>query len=166
DSIAIYSPNPASNLKFLDLTIRSWGYMGIDVAHASNVQVLRCTITDIVYAGVLYDSVNGGTIANNTISNCHGDPVGLGYTSCYGIAVSRESTDGELTTDPNSRNVTISGNTVSDVPSEGIDSHGGQNLTFSGNKVYRCDIGIAVLASTDYAGNYVYPPTNCLIVGN
>jgi parallel beta-helix repeat protein len=154
---------PRANLSFTNLVLKHWED-GIGVSHASNAKIANCTISDIVYAGVEFDSVTGGVITNNTISNCHGDT--LGHPTCYGIAVSRNVGPGELTSDPNSSNVTVSNNTISDVAWEGIDTHGGQNLSFIGNKLYRCLNGIAVMSSTNFAGTYVYPPVNCTVDGN
>jgi hypothetical protein len=157
NALAIWSGGAAyGNQSFTNLVVNHW-HDGIAVSHATNANTTGCTISDIVYSGVDYASVQGGVIANNTISNCHGDP--LGDTSCYGIAVSRNVYAGELTDDPNSSYVTVSNNTVSDVAWEGIDTHGGQNLSFIGNKLYRCLNGIAVMSSTNYAGTYVYPPS-------
>lgn len=128
--------SPFVGVTIEDCQFSTWGEDAIYAEFANNLSIRNNFIEKIYYAGMYMLSVDGGVISGNTVDTVIGTP------NAYGIAVSR---DGDHPQDPRSRNITIQGNTVRNVPNwEGIDTHAGENLVISGNTVESSRIGIAV----------------------
>ena len=96
----------------------------------SNFSIKRSRVHDVEYAGIRVLSGANGVISGNTVVN-----VGVGgalATNAYGIDIEAISNG----IDPQSHDITISNNTVRNVPTwHGIDTHGGYDLRISGNSV-------------------------------
>jgi hypothetical protein len=75
---------------------------------------------------------------------------------------------GELVSQPRSAYVTVTGNRVSGVPTwEGLDTHSGSHIVFSGNRISDTFFGIAVVASRTAAhADYVYAPQAVTVSDN
>jgi len=130
--------SPIVNLRVVDNIIRSFGFYGIFLWHVTDFEVSGNRVADIWYAGVAGLSVTRGLISGNIVTNIVGSP------NAYGIALSRYETD-SLATEPRSSDVLVSGNIVRSVPNwVGLDTHGGQRLTFCGNLVTETKLGIGI----------------------
>jgi hypothetical protein len=150
---------PIQNLLVKNCRIRNWGYFGVHAKHVHNARTVDCTINDIRYAGVIYMSVVGGEVTDNTIDNIVGSPL------AYGITLNREEL-ADLVTAPRTENVPVSGNKVSNIPNwEAIDTHGGKGCPITGNTIRATSQGI-VLAPADALGVQTWAPINCPVTGN
>jgi len=160
------APTYISNFSIKNCKFLNFGSAAVHIQYASNIIVDNNTIDGGVYIGVGLDSCSYFTISNNLISDISG--TGVPVLNAYGIYASRLTDDsGELVSQPRSQYGTITGNVVRKVPTwEGLDTHGGDNIVFTGNTVYQCKFGIAVGGSKNSAGSYAYAPTNCTVSGN
>jgi parallel beta-helix repeat protein len=160
------APTYISNFGIKNCKFLAFGSAAVHIQYASNIIVDNNTIDGGIYIGVGLDSCSYFTISNNLISDISG--VGVPVVNAYGIYASRLTDDsGELVSQPRSQYGAITGNVVRKVPTwEGLDTHGGDNIVFTGNTVYQCKFGIAVGASKNSAGTYTYAPTNCTVSGN
>ena len=159
------SGSPLMGLVIRNCHISSVGKEGIEANHASGAIISNNTNEDVAYAGIVVFSAAGGSISDNTIRR-------IGYTApeaelpgggnAYGIMVNDQG--GAPSTD-----VLVSGNTVEDVPTwHGLDTHGGQRISFINNIVRRCRRGLFITSSpasgahaTDIvvAGNQILSPS-------
>lgn len=149
-----------SNITIQNCKIHSNTYGALYLWFVINVKIDHNEIYDFPYEGVFLFSCRDGKITNNIITNIHG--TGTPGLNAYGI-----SATANLITDTAyvSKNIEISGNHIKDVPTwEGIDTHGGQNLTIRNNHVENCKYAILV-------GNYnlsgvLSTPRNIIIDNN
>lgn len=153
--------SPLAGITVENCTISRVGMYGVHLAFVNGFTVSNNKISDIGYAGVIGLSVAGGSIDTNDIKNILAGFSGNGY----GIALSRAEAN-SLSTDPRSSNVTVTKNRVADVPWEGIDTHGGENLVISLNQVYHCTVGIAVVGSDNASNVTTWGPKNVEVIGN
>lgn len=113
-------------------------------------------ISSFLYSGIMLLSVEDTTVANNTVANAvMKSPV----VNVYGIAATDDTNESAT----RSRNVKITGNTVKNIPWEGIDTHGGDGIVITGNTVESCLRGIALVTGNE---TRVTVPTNCVVTGN
>jgi parallel beta-helix repeat protein len=135
------------------LTIENCSITGFNVAmeldYVTNVTVKNCTITGAWYDGIRIMSGIGGTVSDNTVSfigpqsqaasnACAVSDGSPGECDAYGIDIERYAST-SLTANPLSANITVSGNTVTDIPSwHCYDTHAGQNIKFTGNIASQC----------------------------
>ena len=144
-----------------DVTASLWGMYGVHMEYVTDFAVSGCRITDIGYAGVDALSSTHGLIADNRIDN-----IGPGTSSnMYGIALSRYN-GADLGVHPRTTDVIVRGNTVSNVAWEGLDTHGGQRITFADNVVLGCQVGIAVVGSVGAPGVDTFAPKDVTVTGN
>lgn len=124
--------SPITNLTIRNCTISGFGNYGILLQYVDGFTIENCLIEDVIYSGIMHIACKNGTTRNNTIHR-----VGYGVAmdvlpgpgNSYGIGVTGQGSD-------QSEDIVVSGNTVTDVPWwHGIDTHGGQRITFSGNTV-------------------------------
>ncbi|MGH3759470.1 right-handed parallel beta-helix repeat-containing protein [Actinophytocola sp.] len=120
-----------------------------------------CTVHDnmisrFLYSGIMVISGNRLTINGNVIADA---PLTAGVPNTYGIAL----TDVTNVAADRSRHITVVGNHVSLIDWEGIDTHGGESLTITGNTVLGCPRGIALITGN---ATRVLAPTHCLVTGN
>jgi hypothetical protein len=113
-------------------------------------------ITRYLYSGILVISGDGITVNGNVIADA---PLSPGVVNTYGIAL----TDVTNMAEDRCRHITVSGNHVSLVDWEGIDTHGGESLTITGNTVLGCPRGVALVVGN---ATRVLAPTHCLVTGN
>ena len=109
------------------------------------------------YAGVMLISPKQGVVKGNTIRNFYqaGDLV-----NSYGIA----ATDWDNDAAARAEDVLIEGNFVSDIQNwEGIDTHGGKNISVIGNTVRNTRTPIAI--TTGNTGRRL-APEYCTVMGN
>ncbi len=154
--------SPLTELSISNCTIPSFGMYGIYMRYVDQFKISNCHISNIYYGGIGGESVSNGVISDNYISHIVATP------NAYGIIMSRISSDvGELTTNPCSSNVLITGNYVQEVDSwEAIDTHAGHNIQVIGNTIYSCFRGIAIGDCPDHLGDPTYGPKDCIVSNN
>ncbi len=142
---------PIRGLTIRNSEIGTLGYGGLYIRHAAGFVVEGNLITDGVYAGIMVISGQGGRIAGNTVQRIGVVGAGANGNNAYGIALSRGG--GDLATDPRSVDIVVSGNLVEDVPTwHGLDTHGGERITWTGNTVRRSRSAIFVTGATSPSG--------------
>lgn len=160
-AIGVSAADPVRNLHIQNVNTSLFGMYGIYLKHVDGFLVRDCGASDLGYAGIFGASALNGRVVDNDIDNVLAGFSGNGY----GIAFTREESD-SLVTDPRSTNIAITGNYVNGVPWEGIDTHGGQNITITGNDVYGCTVGIAVVGSDNAANVTTWAPLDVKVHGN
>lgn len=155
------SGSPVTNLTIKNCVINSLGGAGIWANFCSNFLFDKNTISDIFYAGIMVISGATGTVSNNSVARIGvgwttgGNGGGLDANNCYGIVLS--DTGGAA-----SSYITVSGNTVVDVPTwHAFDTHSGSHCDFTSNTLYRCSAGIWI-ASVTHTAQYVTATGNTI----
>lgn len=126
-------------------TITGWGACGVDAFYTTGQDIKGNTITTVAYCGVEVHSALNGYVRNNTITDVGiGDPYGAvspsGQYNAYGITCTRDSGS-----DDQSNGVTVSGNTVDNVPNwHGLDTHAGIAIAWTSNIVTRTNRGLFI----------------------
>jgi len=182
----------SSDVEFRRVTIRGGGIdlpydqtqklihvFGTAAAPLSNVQIVDCRLTDsrgdnvwlewcqrstirenviehFLYSGVMLLSVDRVQVSDNVIDDA---PLTDGVVNTYGVAIS----DVVNTIAGRSTNVQVTGNVVSRIDWEGIDTHGGDVVSIVDNIVLACPRGIALVTGN---ATRLVAPTRCLVVGN
>lgn len=122
----------------------------------NDAKVSSNTIKDYLYSGILLLSCDGVQVQENIVKDA---PLSAGVVNPYGIAAS----DKVNTIAGRSRNITIAQNIVENIEWEGIDTHGGENLSITGNVVNNCVRGIALVVGND---TRLTVPTGITVTGN
>jgi hypothetical protein len=117
------------------------------------------TIREFLYSAVMVVSGTRVTIIGNQVSDSPLLDAAGSPTNCYGIAV----TDIDNTEQARSRNVLVTGNRVHAIDWEGIDTHGGDGITITGNTITACPRGIALVTGNS---TRTTAPTRCVVSGN
>jgi hypothetical protein len=151
----IYGLGAYTGVIIRHVTIRGMRHAGIWLDGLVNPLIEDVVIEDVGYVGIMAVRVVGGTIQRNTIRR-----VGYGTTglpegnNAYGIAISGyEPTP--------SSDILVADNVIEDVPLwHGLDTHGGQRITFSGNTVRRAPRAIFLTSMTTTKA------TDCVVSGN
>lgn len=147
---------PLDRVRIRDVTIAGGRYIAVALTWVRDFEITGCSISDVQYAGVMVLSGKGGIVSRNSVRDIlRGDP----FVNAYGIAIT------DVTNDEagRSEDVTVDSNLVSDVPWEGIDTHGGRRIRFVNNTVERCSSGIAVLSGNQ---NRTVAVEDCLVANN
>ena len=158
------APTWINNLKIEHINVTGFGAYGVFLQYVDGFVIGHNQIGNLGYTGIGGASVKHGAIVANAIFNING----TGAPNDYGIYISRLTSDvGELTSQPLSSQVQILGNSVDGVPAwEGIDTHGGQYITVTGNTLHNTLYGIAAVSSKNSSGTVAYAPTYINITGN
>ena len=161
--IEVRGPSVSSYLTDITLSDNTFTAWAGEAIHAELVEDFTFSdndISDVYYAGIGCYSVRKGRISGNGVRNV------LGSGNAYGIYLSRRT--GGLAVAPRSSDVVVDGNTVEDIPNwEGLDTHGGQRITFSGNTIRRVRNPIMVGASVDVSGGPgIYAPLDVVVTDN
>lgn len=153
------------NLRVLNPQITQFSEYGMYLEFCDGFQVEDVSIASIAYAGISLASCANGVIRGGTVTNIVQPS---GFLNSYGITASRRTNSpSELAAFPRSRNIVVNGMTIDGVPLwEGLDTHGGENIEFSGNTVRNCLVGIAIVASSNNAGVSTYAPLGVKVTGN
>ena len=151
-----------SDIQIKNVNVSGWGFYGIKLSYVKNFNIEGCSVGHCYQACIQTLSAENGTISKNDVG-----PV---YTARgggkYGVALSRnEGTD--LAADPRSKNIRVTNNFVHDIVDwEGLDTHGGQNITFSDNTILHCYIGISSIQCDGDSNVEMYAPIGIIISNN
>lgn len=154
---------PIRSLTILNCTIRDFNKHAIEAASVRDFTINSNHIENIAYGAVMVLAGVKGYILSNTIKNLV-QPTG--FVNSYGIAMTRNSAQ-SLALSPRSTDIVCSGNIIDGVTKwEAIDTHGGENLTITNNKVTNAYIGIALVPSPDQSTAKTYAPKNIIVTNN
>lgn len=153
---------PITDLAIERPHVDSYDKYGIYLENVTDYSITTPAISNIAYAGIMQISCIRGEIRRGSVRTIT-QPTG--FTNSYGIAMSRDSTK-TLTDSPRSQSIKVDGTLVSGVPLwEGIDTHGGADLTITSCRVENCNVGIALVASQS-GGADTYAPLRVTALGN
>jgi len=155
------SSNYISRLKIRNCKIHDWGYAGIETEFVEKFEIEKNKVYDIFYAGIQLRSSNDGNVDKNKVYDIllGGSP----GDNSYGIVITKGV--GTEAVKPVCKRVAVTNNSVWNVQFwEGLDAHGGEDISFTGNKVKDCRTGIMV-------GPFVSAPTytapsRCIVANN
>ncbi|MHA2065731.1 MAG: right-handed parallel beta-helix repeat-containing protein [Candidatus Thorarchaeota archaeon] len=149
------------NVSVKDCHIRNWGYMGISGEYTRNFDFSNNLIEEINYGGIHLFSCEQGVVGGNSIHS-----ITDSGTPKYGITCARGNAD-TLVQKPRSRDIAVVGNTITQNDGwHGLDTHGGENISFVGNSVVSCYDGIAVGPASTSTNLEIFAPLNISVVGN
>lgn len=153
---------PVRNLTIRNATLTGFSRYGIQLEHVHWFTIDTPVISTIAYSGIMILSCTNGIVDGGSVSNL---TMPTPFVNAYGIAMTRNSAE-TITAAPRTSNVTVRGVLVDGVPTwEGIDTHGGENLTIIGNTVLNTSVGIALVSST-IGTTDTYAPRNILVANN
>lgn len=134
--------------------ISKFGSYGVYGQFTDRIRVIGCYIHDCGFAGATFLSCDNGQFVDNTVDNI---TPGTG-ANMYGISLTHDSVGyvggGKTATNPFCRGWTVSGNEVSRIAWEGIDTHGVYEVDIFHNRVYATRQGISASSSSGAALNY------------
>ncbi len=155
------SSNYISGLKIHHVTITTWGERAIKMTFVEEFEIHDFVIKNIGHAGITGVSVRDGRINDFYIKNI--DVLEALGTS-YGIALTKENNQDSLVTYPRSSRVNVSDGEVWNVPGwEGVDTHAGEDITFSNLRIMGCKAGIAATFLNGTATTPKHAPLNTVI---
>lgn len=140
------------NITVRDCTIYGWHQSGILADYVDNLLIESCYVHTCGRDGIRLYGCAFFDVSKNRIHNITPGTAGIGIApnfNCYGIAATRvyrsEAGDGSINLYRRSQDGLISHNRVTQVPTwKGLDTHGGERITFSHNYVYGSYIGIGL----------------------
>jgi hypothetical protein len=154
---------PITGLTVRGCTIRDFAKYAIECASIRDFTIDGNLIENIAYGGVMILAGIKGYVLSNTIKNITQPS---GFVNSYGVALTRNSST-TLALSPRSSEILCAGNIIDGVTKwEAIDTHGGENLTITGNKIRNAYIGIACVPCPNETGVEVYAPKNIIINNN
>ena len=153
---------PITNLSIVNPIITEFTKHAIWLEYVDLFSVLRPTITNISYGGIMLLSCSRGIIAGGLIDNLT-QPAG--FVNSYGIAMTRDTTK-TVAAAPHTNTIVVIGVTVSIAPWEGIDTHSGRNIKIIGNTVLSARIGIAIVGSNNTSGTLTYAAQEITVANN
>lgn len=156
------SSNYITGFKVRDCEITDWGQYGIKMDFVQDFEIAQNYIHALCQAGIGGLSVKQGIILGNTVEDI--DTAAGGGK--YGIIVSRIN-HGSLVTIPRSKDILVQGNTVRNITNwEGLDTHGGERISFVGNEVYGCAVGITIGGAANEIGTATWGALDCTASNN
>ena len=133
-----------NNLNVTHCTLKNSKGQHARIAYANGVLFENCTFLDARYASVLCLSA-----LNTDVINCRIDGItGLASNSnAYGVAFTRDTTQ-TIGDAPRSQYCTAVNNHISNVATwNGLDTHGGADISFLGNTITDCGFPIGVVTA-------------------
>jgi parallel beta-helix repeat protein len=166
-----YTGDPSNRVT--DVTVRRCKFdnfhgVGVQIIHGQDIHVERCLLNQYAAGGVWFTSVIRGSCHRNTFIGT--GQLYLTTTFCYAFtATTQISTTGGnagLVTDsinPKSRNIEVTDNIVTNQAWECLDTHLGDQITFSRNQCYGPGAGIAVVGNDNAP---MFSPVNITVTDN
>lgn len=152
--------SPATGITIEDCYVSGFNLYGILLEWVDGFLVRGSTVTEIANAGISMLSCLNGRVLGSKV-----DQIG-NTTSTYGIACSRRETD-SLTTEPRTTNVVVAENRISNVVFwEALDTHGGERISFIGNIITNCHIGVNVGGVDNGSNVPTWAPIDCVVAYN
>lgn len=128
---------PLSNIQIINPDIQEISHTAIELRLCGNSAVTSGNIRNCGYSAVTLLSATNSSVTGVVITDIT-QPAG--YVNSYGIAITNYDAS-----EPPSSDVLVSGNFVTNVPWEGLDSHGGLRVTFDRNSVINCGSSVSIV---------------------
>jgi parallel beta-helix repeat protein len=166
-----YTGDPSNRVT--DVTVRRCKFdnfhgVGVQIIHGQDIHVERCLLNQYAAGGVWFTSVIRGSCHRNTFIGT--GQLYLTTTFCYAFTATTQITttggNAGLVTDsinPKSRNIEVTDNLVTNQAWECLDTHLGDQITFSRNQCYGPGAGIAVVGNDNAP---MFSPVNITITDN
>lgn len=152
------SGTPLVNIKIKNVEMHNFRGYGVRAEYVDQLEVSSNYIHDLVYVGVGLSSVNNFAVNKNFIKDLN--QVAL-YVNSYGIFISHASNS-----DPVCTNGSISYNNIDSVALwEGLDAHGGDNVSMVGNIVTNTPKGITIGPGLMTAAPKFFTIANNVLIG-
>lgn len=150
------------NIKLIDCYAHEAGRAGIRMDYVKHAVIERCRMYECGYKGF-----EGIAVEDVKVNNCHVKDITPGTASnAYGIGFTRFETTDDLGINPRSKDCFATNNLVENVTIwKGLDTHSGENISFIGNTVKNCKIGVG-LSGTNPGGTDDHGSLNCRVIGN
>lgn len=149
------------NVTIKNCKIQNIGSDGIYANFAKNIYINNCHLYNLGYSGIIGYSVNDMHIDNTYIKKV----VGNG-TLAYGVAFTRYETTNTVI-NPLTSDCSVKNSVIEDIPVwEGLDTHGGVNITFEGNTIKNCKNPIMAGVGDGDANETMFSPHNVRIINN
>ena len=158
------APTYIENVSVVNATFDNWEEVAVYFAFVSGFTFENNSLTNCGYGGVIAISSNNGVIANNKIGKIN--PTGAIGDNSYPIAITLNN-NGNTAQRPLSHSISVTGNYIYDAFTwEGIDTHGGYNLSITGNTLKNCRTGIAIVSYLGATSLTDAGPVNVTVSGN
>ncbi|MGA5690605.1 right-handed parallel beta-helix repeat-containing protein [Cytobacillus pseudoceanisediminis] len=153
----------AKNIIIEDVSIYNIGFYGIFAEFADRVKISNTLIRDIGFAGV-----GGLSVKNMHIDSSHIKGISPGNKgNAYGVFYSRKGAESSLKAHPRSADSSVTNSIIEDIPLwEALDTHGGENISFSNNTIRNAKVGIAFVNATGRGGKELFGSQKCKAKGN
>jgi len=153
----------AKNIIIEDVSIHNIGFYGIFAEFADSVKISNTLIRDIGFAGV-----GGISVKNMHVDRSHIKGVSPGNKgNAYGVFYSRKGAESSLKAHPRSADSSVTNSIIEDIPLwEALDTHGGENISFSNNMIRNAKVGIAFVNATGSGGKELFGSQKCKAKGN
>ncbi|MDK7669208.1 right-handed parallel beta-helix repeat-containing protein [Cytobacillus oceanisediminis] len=151
------------NIIIEDVSIHNIGFYGIFAEFADSVKISNTLIRDIGFAGV-----GGISVKNMHVDRSHIKGVSPGNKgNAYGVFYSRKGAESSLKAHPRSADSSVTNSIIEDIPLwEALDTHGGENISFSNNMIRNAKVGIAFVNATGSGGKELFGSQKCKAKGN
>lgn len=147
-----------AGLRVHGVEMTQFGSYAIYAQFVDGIDIERCNIHDCGFSGATLLSCDNGRFVGNTVKTM---TPGTG-ANMYGLSLTHDSTGYSSDPDAGTKQAThpfcsgwtVHGNEISDIDWEGLDCHGGYEVSIIGNRVYDTKYGISAPSSSGDALNY------------
>jgi len=162
-SVAATPPTYLTNISITNCKMHSAGRCGVALLYVDTFNISNNIIHDVGYAGIEVQSGLNGVIENNSVID-----VTPGSTNAYGIYLSQRNL-ADIVANPTTKHCIVRGNIIKNVFWEGLDCHGGEDLTFENNYIENCgssNAAIMLAHSDDEFSNPLSGATRIKVINN
>lgn len=165
DNGAGNAPTYIKNVTIKNCKLHKAGNAGVLASYVDNLNVENCEIKDVGYVGVGATSCKNSKTNGNDIGNIlPGATVGQGVNA-YAVYWSQVNSS-DTVRHPVSQNCESNDNTISNIPWEGLDTHGGVDIRFLNNTIRNTPVGIAIIKSDNELGQTLDGVNKATILNN
>jgi len=161
---ALTAPIYLTNISITNCKMHSAGRCGVALLYVDTFNISNNVIHDVGYAGIEVQSGLNGVIENNSVI----DVTPGNGSNAYGIYLSQRNL-ADVVANPTTKHCIVRGNTIKNIFWEGLDCHGGEDLTFENNYVENCGLSnaaIMIAHSDDEFSNPLSGATRVKIINN
>lgn len=145
--------NYINKVRVVGVDFSSWGGHGIYAQFVEKFIFSRVEVEDVRYSGITCLSVRDGKILTPRVQDIASGEATSSGENAYGIVLSKSN--GTEAAQPESHDVLLSNVRVKNVKTwEGVDMHGGYNVTLNGFLIENCRWGIAFGSYINTAGSF------------
>jgi len=144
-------PTFIENIQIINCVLNNARRSAVHSQYVRRLYVNNNDIQNMGYCGVEVQSCEHVNVNNNEIHNIvPGAPVGSGVNA-YAVYFSQVNS-ADTVRHPACNNCEASYNNISNINWEGLDTHGGYNISFTHNTITNTSVGIAIINSDDENG--------------